>query len=68
MSQYYEFGCDEKSGTPKVLISTLVSIFGELSLLTLSNFGWIGIIEVDDLAFRSDDVDLISCRLLFTFP
>ena len=67
MSEYFEFGCEESSGIPEILISKLVSIFGELSLLTLSRFGWGGITGVVDLAFSSDSVDLISCRLLFMF-
>ena len=67
MSEYSEFGCEENFGIPEILISKLVSIFGELSLLTLSKFGWGGITGVIDLAFRSDSVDLISCRLLFMF-
>ena len=65
--EYFEFGCEENSVIPEILISKLVSNFWELSLLTLRSFGWDGIIEVVDLAFRSDSVDLISCRLLFVF-
>ena len=65
--EYFEFGCEENSGIPEILVSKLVSIFGELSLFILSSFGWGGIIDVVDLAFRSDSVDLISCRMLFVF-
>ena len=65
MSEYFEFNCEENSGIPEILISKLVSFFKEVSLLTISKFGWGRNTGLVDLAFRSDSVDLISFRLLF---
>ena len=43
MSKLFEFGCEQNYVIPEVLITKMVSIFGELSLLPLGSFGWGGI-------------------------
>ena len=45
MSEYFVFGWKGNSGIPEIFLPKVVSIFGKLSLLTLSELGWGGIID-----------------------